>query len=286
MESSQTSFLARHDFLIRRLHSLSGLIPVGAYMVVHLAVNASVLNGAGTFQNNVYKIHSLGKLLPFVEWTFIFIPIIFHAVVGMVIVAGALPNTHNYRYAANYRYTLQRITGVIAFFFIMWHVFHMHGWFHFDPWLANVADPLGGANFKPYNATSTAGAALLGWGMVAFYVVGILASVYHLANGIWTMGITWGAWTSPKAQQRASAICSVFGVLLAVVGLGALWGMRSAVDTPEKLEAVRQEEAEMLDANIATGAVVEDKHKEWHPPKSAGEQEAARTDAPSTTRSQ
>ncbi|MAT70471.1 MAG: succinate dehydrogenase [Planctomycetaceae bacterium] len=246
-------------------------------MVVHLSVNASVLNGPGTFQNNVYKIHSLGGLLPFVEWTFIFIPILFHAIVGMAIVGGALPNTHNYRYAANYRYTLQRATGVIAFFFIMWHVFHMHGWFHSEAWMENVAKPLDGANFKPYNATSTAGTALLGVGMALFYVVGILASVYHLANGIWTMGITWGVWTSPKAQQRASAVCAVFGIVLATVGLAAEWGVRNAVSTPEKLEAVRQQEATMLKANIATGAVVPDEHKEWRPEQaeSDGEQEAS-----------
>ena len=42
-EASGLSFFERHEFLIRRLHSLSGLIPVGAYMVVHLTVNASVL---------------------------------------------------------------------------------------------------------------------------------------------------------------------------------------------------------------------------------------------------
>ncbi|MCA9235405.1 MAG: succinate dehydrogenase cytochrome b558 subunit [Planctomycetales bacterium] len=286
MDSSQQSFLARNDFLIRRLHSLSGLIPVGAYMVVHLSVNASVLNGAATFQNNVYKIHSLGKLLPFVEWGFIFLPLLFHAIVGMVIVAGALPNTHNYRYAANYRYTLQRVTGVIAFFFIMYHVFQMHGWFNLSStWMHNVAEPLGGGQFKPYNATSTAGEALLGTGMAIGYAVGILSCVYHLANGIWTMGITWGVWTSPKGQQRASYVCLVFGVVLAVVGLSALWGVRDAVDTPEKLQAVEKEEAELLKANIATGAVVPDEHKMADPPEADAEEEASRSDDASVTTS-
>ena len=113
-------------------------------MVVHLVTNATVLNGPGAFQGNVYKIHSLGKMLPLVEWTFIFIPILFHAIVGIWIVAGMNPNTSHYPYAANRRYTMQRITGMIAFFFIMWHVFHMHGWFHFEGWLMDVAHPYGG----------------------------------------------------------------------------------------------------------------------------------------------
>ena len=36
-------------------------------------------------------------------------------------------------------------TGMIAFVFIMLHVFHMHGWFHADVWLENVVKPLGGS---------------------------------------------------------------------------------------------------------------------------------------------
>src|SRR5690349_16494784 len=85
---SADSFLVRHDFLLRRLHSLSGLIPVGAYMVVHLLTNASVLESAAKFQDNVYTIHSLGRALPVVEWVFIFIPLLFHALFGMVIIAS------------------------------------------------------------------------------------------------------------------------------------------------------------------------------------------------------
>ena len=261
VDSSRQSFLARNDFLIRRLHSLSGLIPVGAYMVVHLIVNASVINGAGTFQNSVLNIHKLGALLPVIEWTFIFIPILFHAIVGVAIVAGGMPNTHHYPYAANYRYTLQRVTGVIAFFFIAIHVFHMHGWIHNESWLRYVVDPLGGGQFKPYNATSTAGLALQSTVMVVIYVIGVTACVYHLANGIWTMGITWGVWTSPKAQKRASYVCNAFGLLLMAVSAAALFGMRSAVDTPEKLNAVRQQEAVIIETKVATGDIQKNEHK-------------------------
>lgn len=268
VDSSRQSFLARNDFLIRRLHSLCGLIPVGAYMVIHLIVNASVINGAGTFQNSVLNIHKLGALLPVVEWVFIFIPILFHAIFGVVIIAGGMPNTHNYPYAANYRYTLQRVTGVIAFFFIMIHVFHMHGWFHNDSWLRYVVDPLGGGQFKPYNATSTAGLALQSIVMVVIYAIGVSACVYHLANGIWTMGITWGVWTSPKAQKRASYVCNAFGVLLLAISATALFGMRDAVDTPAKLEAVQQQEAVIIESKIATGDIQKNEHKMAAPVKS------------------
>ncbi|RIK87184.1 MAG: succinate dehydrogenase [Planctomycetota bacterium] len=275
MDSSPPSFLNRHDFLIRRLHSLSGLIPVGAYMVVHLMVNASVVNSPETFQSNVLNIHRFGGVLPLVEWTFIFIPILFHAIVGMVIVAGGLPNTHNYPFEANYRYTLQRATGVIAFFFIGVHVFHMHGWFHNSAWMNYVVHPLGGGVFKPYNATSTAGLALQNWVWVAVYAVGVLACVYHLANGIWTMGITWGVWTSDAAQRRALYVCGAFGVLLSAVSALALFGMRAAVNTPEELEAVRQREAQIREAKIESGDILPDEHKIAQPADSHAAQSGA-----------
>ena len=260
MEESPPSFMARHEFLIRRLHSLSGLIPVGAYMVVHLLVNASVLESPAAFQKNVYQIHSLGSLLPFVEWTFIFIPILFHAIIGVAIVMGGIPNTGNYPYAANRRYTLQRVTGMIAFFFIAIHVFHMHGWFHADMWLDKVARPLGGAEFHPFSAASSAGLALQSLTMVAIYLIGILACVYHLSNGIWTMGITWGAWVSPQAQKRALNVCTVFGVLLAIVGVGALFGMR-AEGSGEKLIEARQTEDKMYESKIESGELEPNEHK-------------------------
>lgn len=260
MDRPAQPFLVRHEFLIRRLHSLSGLVPVGAYMVIHLATNASVLNGPGTFQSNVYSIHSLGKLLPFVEWGFIFLPILFHAIVGVGIAVGMVPNTGNYPYYANRRYTAQRWTGMIAFVFIMWHVFHMHGWFHFEGWLKNVAEPFGGAEFHPYNAASSAGLALQNIVVVVLYAVGVLACVYHLANGLWTMGITWGVWTSVAGQRRALYVCQAFGILLAVVSMGALYGMWN-VGHGHALDHAIEVEDRMYESRIESGQLQPNEHK-------------------------
>lgn len=262
MAAAELSFLERHEFLIRRVHSLSGLIPVGAFMCVHLAVNASVLNGPETFQNNVYSIHALGKLLPLVEWATIFFPLIFHAVIGVWIIKGGLPNSSKYKYGSNIRYTLQRVSGMIAMVFILYHVFHMHGWFHFDWWLALV-EPLGGHQFRAYSAPSTAGIALQNPIIVIGYFIGIVSSVFHLANGLWTMGITWGVWTSPKAQKNALAACSVFGVGLLVVGLSGLFGMM-AVGSGEALEQTQKIEKQMYKSRVESGSVPANSHKVAH----------------------
>ena len=227
--SSSPSFFLRHQFLILRLHSLSGLIPVGAYMVVHLITNASVLGGPEVFQRQVDTIHSLGPTLPWVEWAFIFLPIIFHAAVGVVIVRSGLSNTSSYALVGNFRYMLQRATAWIALFFIFYHVFQMHGWIHAGWWTRAIHNY--GGQFNHDLATSTAARALASVPVRIAYVVGILSCVFHLANGLWTMGITWGVWTTPAAQRRANWLCGAFGIIVAVIGLGALVGLTSTDET-------------------------------------------------------
>jgi succinate dehydrogenase / fumarate reductase cytochrome b subunit len=239
-------------------------------MVIHLLTNATVLDSPAKFQQQVYTIHSLGAVLPVVEWTFIFIPIIFHGVVGIFITAEALPNNLNYNYTSNFRYTMQRATGLIAFAFIAWHVFHMHGWFHFPWWVSNVVDPLGGGNFHPYNAASTAGLALQSTLAIVVYLIGVLACVYHLANGIWTMGITWGVWTTPAAMRRALRVCAVFGVLMAAVSLGALWGMRT-MDISE----AQSRENQMREAKVEAGLFTEEEAREKSDPSQLLRENAA-----------
>jgi succinate dehydrogenase / fumarate reductase cytochrome b subunit len=239
VDGYESSFLARHQFLIYRLFSLCGIVPVGAYLVVHLATNALVLESPAAYQRAVYSIHGL-PLLTIVEWTFIFIPLLFHAAIGLLILAGSIPNATHYPNVSNIRYTLQRATAIIALLFILWHVFHMHGWIHAEWWIGPIRsfpEPFTGANFRPFNAASTAAQALESWLVVALYAVGLLATVYHFSNGVWTAGITWGIWTTPSSQRGASYVCLVLGILLSVVGLGSLWGMhRLDVETAIEVE--------------------------------------------------
>jgi succinate dehydrogenase / fumarate reductase, cytochrome b subunit len=217
------SFLSRHSFLIYRLFSLSGLVPIGGYLVVHLLTNATILDSPATFQAQVNAIHGLGLVLPLVEWVFIFIPILFHAAVGWLIIAGSIPNNATYGYVRNWRYTLQRATGIIAFFFILAHVIHLH----------HLGSALGGGKFDPEHAASSAGSAIQAalWIQIG-YAVGVLAVAYHFGNGLWTQGITWGLWTTPAAQRRANYITTFIGVALAITGLSALVGFRQ-VDVNE-----------------------------------------------------
>jgi succinate dehydrogenase / fumarate reductase cytochrome b subunit len=223
------SVFGQREFFVRRMHSLTGVIPVGGFLVFHLLTNASILDGAATFQYRVDQIHDLGDFtLLLLEWPFIFLPILFHAVVGLMIVCRGMRNVASYPYAGNVRYTLQRWTGVIAFLFILWHVFHMHGWLRTEWWVEHVARPLGGAQFEYKHdlaAATAARAVWSSWGMAGWYALGTLCCVYHFANGLWTTGITWGLWISPSAQRWANIPCAAIGLVLAGIALGSLYGL-------------------------------------------------------------
>jgi succinate dehydrogenase / fumarate reductase cytochrome b subunit len=214
----------RQEFLIRRLHSLTGLFPVGAFLVVHLATNASILDGGDTYQARVDQIHSVGpSTLLMVEWIFIFLPILFHALIGILIVTRGKRNVIDYPNSGNVRYTLQRWTGVIAFFFIFWHVFQTRGWIQNPWWFEHVTRPLGGGLFLPKHAAiSSAEAVRSSTIATAGYLIGVLASVYHLFNGVWTAGITWGVWTSPRSQRWALVSCAGLGIIFAVLSVVTL----------------------------------------------------------------
>jgi succinate dehydrogenase / fumarate reductase, cytochrome b subunit len=237
-------------------------------MTVHLLTNATIFHGPATFQKAVYQIHALGPFLPLVEWMFIFTPILFHGLFGLWIVRKGRANVGTYRYANNLRYTLQRGTGVVALVFILWHVFHMHGWIHADAWMRYVAEPLGGANFRPFSAASTLAQAMQGVVVPALYAVGVAACIFHFANGIWTMGITWGVWTSPGAQRRANWICGVVGVALAANAIAAIYGAIK-LDIPQAIAT----EDTMYEAKVASHEIAP------HPRKRAESPDEASPDA-------
>ena len=43
--SKSQSFLERHHFLLRRLHSLTGIMPIGVFLIAHLTTNSTIVWG-------------------------------------------------------------------------------------------------------------------------------------------------------------------------------------------------------------------------------------------------
>ncbi|MEE9211604.1 MAG: succinate dehydrogenase cytochrome b558 subunit [Phycisphaeraceae bacterium] len=212
------TIVGRHHFLLRRLHSLSGIVPVGVFLCEHLLTNAQILRGPEHFDHDVLFIRSL-PALRLIEIFGIWLPIAFHAALGVVYTFTGRPNMPNYPYQGNVRYSLQRVTGIIALIFIFLHM-----------WTVQWGLPIGSWHtpFDPEHPTrSTAAALQFAWWVAPLYVLGILSCVYHFANGLWTAAITWGLTISTNAQRRWGYICIVLGLALAILGLGAIQGFRT-----------------------------------------------------------
>jgi succinate dehydrogenase / fumarate reductase cytochrome b subunit len=53
------------------------------------------------------------------------------------------------------------------------------------------------------------------------YMVGITATVWHLANGIWLFLVDWGIAIGERAQRLTGYACIGFGVFMLLVGINA-----------------------------------------------------------------
>ena len=200
-------------FVLRKLHQLTGIMPLGFFLLEHFYTNSKALTGPADFNNAVRDLQSIPYIL-FVEIGGIFIPLIYHAVYGILITAEARPNNLNYPYARNWFYTVQRLTGIILFFFITFHVLNFR--FGLIPHLNNlsVAD-------NPGQAFAIVSREFRMVPIFIIYVVGIAATVWHLANGIWLFLVDWGITIGERAQRLTGYACIAFGVLLLAVGINA-----------------------------------------------------------------
>ena len=113
------------SFFLRRLHSLTGIVPVGAFLFEHVLIsNSTAITGPDAYARQVSFLANL-PLVFFLELFGIWMPIAFHALYGFYIWYRGDGNTVEYPWTGNWMYTLQRWTGGIVFFYIVWHTWTM-----------------------------------------------------------------------------------------------------------------------------------------------------------------
>ncbi len=193
------------DFYLRRLHSLLGIIPVGLFLAQHLVINHFATRGEEAFNNASNFMGSLPFVL-FLEWFIIYIPLMFHAFYGVYIAFTAKNNVQRYGTFRNWMFLLQRVTGVFLVVFIAWHIYE-----------TRIQKALGAeVNFNMMEEI------LSNPFMLAFYIAGVLAATFHLANGLWSFAVTWGIAQSPRSQKIVSYITIIVFLVLSVIGVQAL----------------------------------------------------------------
>lgn len=176
-------------YLMRRIHSITGILPIGGFLIQHMYGNVLALWGPEVYDHHVNFILEQ-PLLPLLEWGGIFIPLAIHAILGVLYTINADMNPRQllaYGYGRNRAYWMQRFTGILALVYIILHVagtrfsftegekgnmyMSMAAYFQASPWLVWV------------------------------YCVGVVAASYHLCNGIWSFCIMWGITITRKSQD-------------------------------------------------------------------------------------
>lgn len=244
------SFDERHHFLLRKLHSLSGIVPIGAFLIEHLLTNSAAFDwfglfpgGRDVFNEKVHWIHNLPYLLLLEIFT-IFLPLAFHALYGIKIAMSAQNNTHAYPYMDNRRFKLQRVTGYIAFLFLLVHVLkfrfaHLVGW-----------GPEFIGNPDPFEVTRIGLTAWAPWGFkvpeavtMTGYVIGLGAACFHFGNGIWSFCISWGITIGQKAQDRVRMAGLGVAAVLFIWGCGSLYAFGTAKPSPSAAQSSHERKA-------------------------------------------
>lgn len=196
---------------------------LGGYLILHLLVNSLAI-WPGKFQAAVNRLHSLGALLPVLEISLAAV-LTFHIVVGLRLMRRDKLKfiSGEHFHGSPIRQWLQRVTAVIMLVFILFHVVTLHRWF--------------GGRFDPNNAFGSASHAI--WQFwrgeptgsfpnllfAQFYLLGIIAAVYHVANGLATGAEVLGWVSTPLEQNRLwrTSICAAPVLLLA--GMAAWWAL-------------------------------------------------------------
>jgi len=170
-------------FVSRKLHSLLGFIPLGFFLFEHLLANSTALFGEETFGKAVEFLENIPGLWV-LEVFLIALPLLFHAVLGLIIALQAVNNPRSYSYLRNWMFYLQRISGLIILAFTIYHLFTVK------------FSSSTGLSFYQILQNQLSNTFVL-----CFYILSLTAAAFHFCNGLWGFAVNWGIITGPKSQK-------------------------------------------------------------------------------------
>lgn len=212
ISTTKMTSLSRENRLVRlrRLHSLSGVLPLGAFLVLHLWVNAWAMQGELRYDAVVRRIQSVPGLL-FFETVLIYVPLLFHAGYGIWTMRTTSSVRRRGKYDAPWAVRLQRTSGLVTLAFLGYHLFSIR---------AEVAlGTMRPADFYSVLTDTLGSTTSLGIPRSAvLYFVGLAAASYHLAGGLLGFCFTWGIAVTEGRYRVARALSTAVGLSLFLLG--------------------------------------------------------------------
>ena len=208
------------SFLLRRIHSLTGIVPIGLFLLEHFISNAEAFKGPAAYTRQVEFLNGLPFVL-LLELFGIWLPILYHSLYGVFIWYRGESNVIDYPWTGNWLYAAQRWTGIVSLIYIAQHTYHLR--------FSGVHIPT-----HPAAAFAKVQAEFQNPWMVAFYVVGIIAASWHFSYGVWLFAAKWGITTGERARRRFGYVC--LALALGLVSIGAISVVGFLRTPPERFD--------------------------------------------------
>jgi succinate dehydrogenase / fumarate reductase cytochrome b subunit len=217
----------RIEFLLLKIHSLTGIFPIGFFLAFHLGFNTLRTVGVRQYQLGIDLINNAPFLL-WIEIGFIYVPLLIHSILGFYVTRMASFNALRYNYPRNWLYTLQRITGAVVFLFLIYHMgttvgpkmYYGKHQFEAAPYLIAAMNEQFG-----------------GWLGRILYLIGVTAATFHFANGLWGFCVSWGILIGRTAQRNAAILFMLVGLTLTLLGVAVVveFSLHPQTVTPNSL---------------------------------------------------
>jgi succinate dehydrogenase / fumarate reductase cytochrome b subunit len=133
-----------------------------------------------------------------------------------MITAEMRANTGTYQYGRNWLYLLQRVSGIVAFLFMVYHVY--------DTWWIKKRYEMMAGDIDPHTlGLSAISYDSMVWRFadplyLAVYLLGIGMAVFHLGNGFFNFCIRWGITVGNTAQKVSAFLWTGVAIALTLVG--------------------------------------------------------------------
>lgn len=190
--------------LDRRLHTIAGAIVLAAFIVEHVATNASILWGAAAYDRVVGSIERW-KLLPLFEVVFIVLPLAYHAYYGIRLLRRTAEDKDIERWGDRRLWVLQRLSATIVLLFVLVHLWELR----FQRLFFGLGADTLHTVLTAHLSWTWAG---VPW-LALFYILGIAATSFHLANGLFAASALIG-----RASSGMRKLTLALGALVFLTG--------------------------------------------------------------------
>ncbi len=204
--------------IAKRLFSLAGVVPLAFFLVEHVWANASALNGQDAYVATAVGLEHV-PLVGVLEVVLVFAPLAGHSLYGVWMMRSGVP-ADTKPYGRRVAIT-NRVAAMAAFVFIAWHFWEIRvqAWRGLDPnaFYATLAWRLSSTwHGFPVRAV--------------LYVLGVTATVSHLAISAWGYGVTSGFFATKRQKRRAGYACAGIGALLFLVATSTVVSLATGLE--------------------------------------------------------